>query len=210
VSLRRRAWTVVLPLKGGPAAKSRLGGPPGLARALALDTLEAVVGADGVGRVLVVTSDEPTAAASAALGADVVRERRPGAGLLAAVRDGLAAAAGSAPAAVLLGDLPALTCEDVSTALATCSTALRDARVVVVPDTEGTGSVLLAGRRPGDLDPAFGPASAAEHVRRGAARLDLDLPRLRRDVDTADDLDAALALGVGRRTSAAVAAARPG
>jgi 2-phospho-L-lactate guanylyltransferase len=41
-------------------------------------------------------------------------------------------------------------------------------------------------------------------VRRGASRLDLALPRLRRDVDTPADLEAALALGVGPRTATAV------
>ena len=76
--------------------------------------------------------------------------------------------------------------------------------MVVVPDAEGSGTVLLAGRTPADLDPAFGPDSLTEHVRRGAVRLDLDLPRLRRDVDTPADLDQALALGVGPRTATAL------
>lgn len=200
----RRPWTVVLPLKGGTTAKSRLGGSPALASALALDTLEAVLPARTVGRVVVVTAHEATAADAAALGADVVRERVPGAGLLAAVRDGLAAVEEDARVAVLLGDLPALRATDLAAGLAACAEALLRAASAVVPDADGDGSVLLAGRRPGDLDPAFGPDSAAEHVRRGAVRLDLDLPRLRRDVDTADDLDAAAALGVGPRTAAAL------
>jgi 2-phospho-L-lactate guanylyltransferase len=199
MSPRRRRWTVVVPLKGGPGAKSRLGGPPGLAAALALDTLEAVVGAPGVRSVLVVTSDEGTAAHARLLDARVVAESAPGSGLLAAVRDGLAAAP-DGHVAVLLGDLPALRPADLGEALEACRHALRDAGSALVPDAEGTGSVLLAARRPGDLDPAFGPGSADEHVRRGAVRLDLDLPRLRRDVDTAADLEAAVALGAGPRT----------
>jgi 2-phospho-L-lactate guanylyltransferase len=203
---RSRRWTVVVPLKGGAGAKSRLGGPPGLARALALDTLEAVVGADGVAAVVVVTSDGVTAAASRVLGAQVVPETRSGTGLLAAVADGLAAADPEAPAAVLLGDLPALQAQDLAAALAACARALRGVGSAVVPDAEGTGSVLLAALRPGDLDPAFGPGSAAEHVRRGAVRLDLDLPRLRRDVDTPADLGAVLALGAGVRTRTVVGA----
>jgi 2-phospho-L-lactate/phosphoenolpyruvate guanylyltransferase len=63
---------------------------------------------------------------------------------------------------------------------------------------------LLAAATPGALQPAFGPGSLAAHVRRGAVPLDLDLPRLRRDVDTPADLDEALALGVGPRTATAV------
>ena len=203
---RSRRWTLVVPLKGGAGAKSRLGGPPGLARALALDTLESVVAADGVRAVLVVTADGVTAAAARALGAGVVPESRVRGGLLAAVADGLAAADPARPAAVLLGDLPALAPDDLAVALDACDDALLDARTALVPDAEGSGSVLLAARRPGDLDPAFGPDSAAEHVRRGAARLDLDLPRLRRDVDTPADLGAVLALGAGRRTRTVVGA----
>ena len=203
---RSRRWTLVVPLKGGAGAKSRLGGPPGLARALALDTLESVVAADGVRAVLVVTADGVTAAAARALGAGVVPESRAPGGLLAAVADGLAAADPARPAAVLLGDLPALSPDDLAVALDACDDALLDARTALVPDAEGTGSVLLAARRPSDLDPAFGPDSAAEHVRRGAARLDLDLPRLRRDVDTPADLGAVLALGAGRRTRTVVGA----
>ena len=76
--------------------------------------------------------------------------------------------------------------------------------MAAVPDTEGTGTVLLAARTPAGLDPAFGAGSFAEHVRRGALPLDLDLPRLRRDVDTPADLEAALALGLGHRTAAAL------
>jgi 2-phospho-L-lactate guanylyltransferase len=200
-----RRWTVVLPLKGGTAAKSRLGGPPDLARALALDTLDAILAARCVGRVLVVTADDATAAESAALGAAVVAERRPGAGLLSALADGLAAAAPRASVAVILGDLPALTPSDVDTALIACERALPPSGSVVVPDADGTGSVLLAGRRAADLEPAFGPGSADAHARRGAVRLDLALPRLRRDVDRPDDLAAATALGLGPRTRAVLA-----
>jgi 2-phospho-L-lactate guanylyltransferase len=42
------------------------------------------------------------------------------------------------------------------------------------------------------------------HAAAGAVRLDLALPRLRRDVDTRADLEAAAGLGLGRRTRALV------
>lgn len=200
-------WTVVLPLKGGPAAKSRLRGPAGLATAVALDTLAAALAARRAGDVLVVTGDPALAATAGALGARVVDESVPGAGLPAAVRDGVRAAAPDAPCAVLLGDLPALTPADLDAALDAVAGLLRaGAGAVVVPDADGTGSVLLAAGRPAGLSPAFGPGSAARHEAAGAVRLEADLPRLRRDVDTPDDLAAALALGVGPRTRAA---ARP-
>jgi 2-phospho-L-lactate guanylyltransferase len=199
----------VLPVKGGPLAKSRLGARPEVAAAIALDCLEAVLACDAVARVLVVTSDPTMRAAARALGAHVVPEARPGAGLIPAVAAGLRVAglACAGSTAVLLADLPALLPADLDQALAAAGAQLfgeRAPRMVVVPDAEGSGTVLLAGRTPAELDPAFGPDSLTEHVRRGAVRLDIDLPRLRRDVDTPADLDQALALGVGPRTATAL------
>jgi 2-phospho-L-lactate guanylyltransferase len=201
-------WTLVLPVKGGALAKSRLGARPEVAAALALDCLDAVLACPAVGRVLVVTSDPTMRAAARTLGAHVVPEARPGAGLVPAVNAGVrvASLACAGPTAVLLADLPALRPEDLAVALGAVDAELRDeaASMAAVPDAEGSGTVLLAARTPADLDPAFGPDSLAEHMRRGAAPLDLDLPGLRRDVDIPADLEAALALGVGPRTASAV------
>jgi 2-phospho-L-lactate guanylyltransferase len=201
-------WTLVLPVKGGARAKTRLGTRPEVAAAIALDCLDAVLACPAVDRVLVVTSDPPMRAAARALGAHVVPEARPGAGLVPAIAAGVrvAALACAGPTAVLLADLPALRPSDLAAGLAAVDARLRDdpAPMVAVPDAERSGTVLLAARTPAGLDPAFGPDSLAEHVRRGAAALDLDLPGLRRDVDTPADLDAALALGVGPRTATAV------
>lgn len=201
-------WTLILPVKGGPLAKSRLGARPELATAIALDCLDAVLACPAVGRVLVVTSDPAIRAAARALGAHVVPEARAGAGLVPAIVSGVRVAAlvCAGPTAVLLADLPALRPEDLAAALAAVEGGLHDgpASMAAVPDAQGTGTVLLAARTPADLDPAFGPESFGEHVRRGAEALDLDLPGLRRDVDTPADLDAALALGVGPRTATAV------
>jgi 2-phospho-L-lactate guanylyltransferase len=110
------------------------------------------------------------------------------------------------PVGVLLPDLPALRPSDLETALAAVDHALTtSARMVAVPDADEDGTVLLAGRRAADLSPAFGAHSLLEHRRRGAAVLTLDLPRLRRDVDTPEDLRAARALGCGPHTRAALA-----
>lgn len=219
----RSGWTVVLPVKGGPDGKSRLratlganrtdrtaaGGTPDgdtLAAAIAADCLDAVLACPAVARVLVVTADPVVHDQTAAAGGVVVPESVPGAGLLAAVADG-AAAAPDGPVAVLLGDLPALRPEDLGEALRAAQEALDGgASMAAVPDADERGTVLLAAAAPAALSPAFGPGSFAEHVRRGAAPLRLALPRLRRDVDTATDLAAALALGCGPRTSRLVAA----
>jgi 2-phospho-L-lactate guanylyltransferase len=204
------AWTLVLPVKGGPRAKSRLGAPPAVAPAIALDCLDAVLACSAVGSCIVVSADVTTQRSARLAGATAVTESRPGSGLVAAIGDGVAAASRrpwcARPAAVLLADLPALRPEDLEAALVAARTALDDGvRMAAIPDADGTGTVLLAARTPARLDPAFGPGSFAEHVRRGAVPLPLDLPRLRRDVDTPADLEAALALGVGPRTASALA-----
>lgn len=198
-------WRVVLPVKGGAAAKSRLAGDPAarrlLAEAIALDCLAAVLACPGVDDVVVVTGDPRTAAAATGVGARVVAESVPGAGLDAAVQDGLAVLP-DAPVAVLLADVPALRPADLSAALGGAAGLLAaGAPSVVVPDAEGTGTVLLAAPGPRGLRTAFGPGSAAAHEALGAVRFEPDLPRLRRDVDTPAALEEAVALGVGPRTA---------
>lgn len=199
-------WHLVVPVKGGEAAKSRLRPPPGvdrgdLALAFATDCLAAVTAGMPRGRVLAVTSDPRAADVAQRLGAVVVPD--PGDGLNAAVRAGrdAALARGAGAVAALLGDLPAVHTQDVRDALeaATRHTA------AVVPDAEGTGTVLLSARDGAALTPFFGVGSAARHEAAGHTRLDLDLPRLRTDVDDDADLAAALALGVGTCTAGVLA-----
>ncbi|WP_202613587.1 2-phospho-L-lactate guanylyltransferase [Ornithinimicrobium cerasi] len=194
-------WHVVVPVKRAVVAKTRLDPPPplsrpDLARAVARDTLDAVCRAVPAAQVTVVTSDADARRAALTLGATVVPD--PGTGLDDAVAAGLATLAGPW-CAVLLGDLPALDAASLRAALATCS-AYPGA---VVPDAQGTGTVLLTSTR-GRPVPRFGPGSAARHAR-AATLLALDLPRLRRDVDTWADLGEALSLGVGKHTRAALA-----
>lgn len=217
-------WRLVVPIKGGAGAKSRLHPPPGVSRAslacaIARDCLAAACSGMPRGRVHVVTADPDTAVLAQRLGAAVVPDPR--LGLNAAVAVGIAAAAGAARAAqaaqglslqndsagsgaaiaVLLGDLPTLLPEDLVAALSAAAGFER----AVVPDADGTGTVLLTARR-GALEPAFGAGSAERHVRAGHARLDLDLPRLRTDVDDDLSLTRARALGLGPATSACLAA----
>jgi 2-phospho-L-lactate/phosphoenolpyruvate guanylyltransferase len=205
-------WTLLVPLKGGPHAKSRLGASPELSRAIALDTLRAALDCTAVRGVWVVTSDVELARSCVALGARVCPESVRGAGPSRAVLDGVrgmgggGAGCGKEHIAVLLGDLPALRPEDLQCALAATAGVLSapgggGAERAMVPDLEGTGTVLLAASSPRQLSPAFGPGSAAAHVRAGAVPLFLDLPRLRRDVDTREDLLQAIGWGVGPLTA---------
>lgn len=196
------AWSVVLPVKGGPDAKSRLGAPPDLALSMALDCVGAVVAASATTDVVVVTGDEEVSRSAAALGARVVRQPDDVRGLTGAVATGLADCAPGLPVAVLLADLPCLRPGDLDTGLARVLELLdAGAQGVVVPDAEGSGSVLLAAPHPDAVRHAFGPGSAARHAALGAHRLE-DVPaRLRRDVDTRQDLTVAIGLGVGPRTA---------
>ena len=193
-------WFVVVPVKGGAAAKSRLGVPAtavrtALAAALAQDTVAAAVAGMPPGRVLVVTGDPVTARWARAAGAEVVAD--PGEGLDAAALAGGAAVRGrgGADVAVLLGDHPALRPAELRVALAAAAAYQR----AVVPDADGTGTALLTARG-ADLAPRFGAGSAARHVEAAATLLPLDLPGLRQDVDDLDSLRAVLALGVGQFT----------
>lgn len=197
-------WRIVVPVKPAASAKSRLVTTPAvdheeLARALAKDTLSAVLGLPCV-RCFVVTKDAAVASWATARGADVVAD--PGDGLDGAVRAGLATATSSpnhddltGGTGVLLGDLPSVRTEDLAAALSACAAA----GVGYVPDHLGTGTVLLAAMDATRLVPSFGPGSAARHAR-GATAVGAHLTRLRLDVDTRADLEAATALGVGVHT----------
>lgn len=199
-------WTLVLPVQSAARAKSRLDVPAGvdrprLARAIARDSLAAVRATAAVARLVVVTADDDLASDCAHAGDHVVRDT--GRSLTEAVRRGVGAAralAPETPAAVLLADVPALTPDDLAGALQRAASL----PFAVVPDAEGSGSVLLTAARPALLQPAFGGDSARRHEQRGAVRLDLDLPRLRRDVDTWAALVQAATLGLGPATTAAL------
>lgn len=206
-------WTAVLPVKHLTVAKSRLRGTLGhdqheaLALALARDTLQAVRDCPEVSDVVVVTGDPRVAAAATAAGAQVVPEPAAG-GLNAAVDAGAARA--TRPGrwlAALTADLPALQPRELSAALRAAASG--PVRRRYLTDAPGTGTVLLTAPPGVVLQPRFGPGSAAAHAASGAVELTGDWPGLRRDVDTADDLRAAAALGLGRHTGALLAGVRP-
>lgn len=206
-----------------------------LALALASDTVTAVLACPEVARVVVVTSDPVAGPLLAGLGAVVVADEpadgQPGPGspggsspdsigrdhgvqdqLNAALRHGAAVAARRWPGtglAALTADLPALSPGELATALlrtASGGAAGAPARAAFVPDAAGIGTTLYAVPPGGEFRPLFGGASRARHTAAGAVELELDgLTGLRRDVDTPDDLRAALALGTGPRTTALAA-----
>ncbi|MEV4755280.1 2-phospho-L-lactate guanylyltransferase [Micromonospora sp. NPDC049559] len=193
-------------------AKSRLRGALGgvrhetLALALAQDTVAAVLASEPVGEVLVVTDDREAGEALRPLGARVVAEPS-GGGLNPAFRLG-ARHAGDGWVAALTADLPALRPAELAEALVAAAGRPTPARCFVA-DAPGTGTALLTAPPGLALEPRFGPASAAAHEASGAFALTGAWPTLRRDVDTAADLAAAGALGLGRHTAALVGALCP-
>lgn len=212
-----RRWHLVLPVKGGESAKSRLGGAPGARRALALamarDAVAVALQTSRVGSVCVVTADPDVGRAARTDGASVVTPVAtvpPGTTPLdAAVLDGVrwarARAATGDAVAVLLADVPALRAEDLAAALQAAGDALPSSpHGAFVADADGSGTVLLAVPPVGPVRTGFGTGSAARHEQLGLRRLDVDAPTLRRDVDTPADLRRAEDLGVGPRTSAAL------
>lgn len=200
-------WTVVVPVKALPTAKSRLGAGPDrgretLALAFARDTVSAVLGTDGVDEVLVVTSDQRVAAALTGPRV-VLTGEPPGTGLNAALAHGAEVARarpGTDGVVALCADLPALRPAELAEALR----AAADHGRAYLADAAGTGTTLLSAGRGHVLDPRFGERSAMAHALSGAVPLDGSWPSLRRDVDSPEDLDDAVDLGVGVWTSAAL------
>lgn len=193
-------WTVVLPVKG-QAGKSRLDAGDAraaLAVAFARDAIAAALACEAVDRVVVVTGDD---AVTAGLdGVEVVAD--PEAGLRPAIEAGLATLAPEAPAAVVLGDLPALTPEALGQALGLAAEEHRS----FVPDALATGTTMLAALRADALRPRFGEGSAARHRAEGHVALPIPAASgLRVDVDELADLHVALDLGVGAHTRAVLA-----
>jgi 2-phospho-L-lactate guanylyltransferase len=225
----RFGWTVLLPVKVLAQAKSRLAALAGerrleLALALASDTVSAVVACPEVARVIVVTSDPVAGPRLSSLGALIIPEARPGARgrdsqpspqpspdgsqhlLNAALRRGATVAARRWPGtglAALTADLPALRPAELAEALRAASDV---AGPVFVPDAAGVGTTMYAVATAGQFRPMYGGASRARHAAGGATELVLGgIAGLRQDVDTPDDLRAAVALGVGPRTAGVAA-----
>ena len=201
-------WSVVVPAKRLAVAKTRLrpvtAALPGalvahseLVLALLADTVEAALACPTVDAVLVVTDDPAAEHAVRRLGAATVADE-PDEGLNPALVHGAARLRG--PVAALSSDLPALRPSELAEALAAAGDSLR----AFVADAGGRGTTLLTATG-APLDPRFGPDSAAAHADGGAVPLDGDWPGLRRDVDTEEDLRAAVRLGIGRHTTLALA-----
>jgi 2-phospho-L-lactate guanylyltransferase len=200
---------LIIAVKRLDAAKTRLasafapGTRVGVVLAMLIDTVVAASAVPAVRTITVVTPDNAAAAAVRELGARVITDPTPR-GHADPLNNALSLAEAAIRAetsniVVLQGDLPALQPGELAEAIAD---ARRHARSFVT-DRHGTGtSALFTFGVP--LDPRFGTDSAQRHADSGAVELTAAWPGLRCDIDTPDDLAAALRLGVGPTTAAAV------
>ncbi|MEV8595602.1 2-phospho-L-lactate guanylyltransferase [Streptomyces sp. NPDC052012] len=203
-------WTLVVPLKPLAQAKSRLsdtaddGLRPGLALAFAQDTVTAALACAAVRDVAVVTDDALAARELAAQGAAVIPDE-PRGGLNAALAHAateVRTARRAGAVAALNADLPALRPRELARVLESAAAFPR----AFLADAAGTGTTLLTAAPDRELRPLFGPDSRTRHRASGAVELLVDaVDSVRQDVDTGEDLRAALALGVGPHTAAAAA-----
>ena len=202
-------WSLVVPVKVLAEGKSRLAdlaGPsrPALALAFAADTVRAIIACADVSEVTVVTDDPVAAAELEGLGAQVIADD-PAAGLNPALVHGAGRASRRRPEAgigALSADLPALKPAELGRALRAAARWPE----AIVPDASGVGTTLYTTRPGVPFRPRFGAGSRHRHVRAGAREVArLDVPGLRRDVDTPADLAEAAALGLGPRTTALAA-----
>jgi 2-phospho-L-lactate guanylyltransferase len=199
-----RRWTLVITTKSAAIGKSRLAPyardlRADLARAMALDTVDAALRCALVGGLIAVTDDAESARAFDSLGALVIPDE-PRDGLNAALSHGAAAARLRRPdaaVAALQADLPALRPRELERAL---RAAARFA-TAFVSDTAGIGTALYCANSGVAFQPRFGGQSRLAHLDGGAAEVLLPgIDSVRQDVDTEADLHAAAALGLGPRS----------
>jgi len=200
---------VVIAVRGGPGAKSRLAGRldperrEALVEAMLADMLVALAACPAVLRTYVTTPTPSLARRAARAGAVVILEQDTG-DLNAAfdrARRRIAAADPDATLVLLPGDLPRLDPAE----LEACLEAAGPDRLVLAPASAdgGTGALVLRAGAP--LPLAFGPGSFGKHL--AAARtlgLSAEVVRassLGFDIDRPADLDALRAMGSGAATA---------
>jgi 2-phospho-L-lactate guanylyltransferase len=181
-------WTALIPLKGGAKRKSRL--------APCLSPAERAALSDRMVRhVCAVLGEVPSIGRTLLLSPQPIADIPgwhcdKGTGLNDALNDALGAL--GLPLLVLHADLPLLRPEDVAALL----NAAEAQGIAIAPDRHGGGTNAIAIADAAAFRFAFGNASFLRHVKEAGARAAvLTLAGLSLDVDTPDDLHAAIALG---------------
>jgi 2-phospho-L-lactate/phosphoenolpyruvate guanylyltransferase len=192
----------IVPVKGLRHAKQRLAHALTceerqlLVLAMLADMLDTLSDVEAVGPTLVVTPDPEVAALARARNGTVLVEPA-AAGLIAAVRRGLAdkrvQAAGRA--LVLPGDVPLASAGEIAKVAASAAQRGRQ-RVTLVPSRDGHGTNALLLAPPDVIELGFGENSFVRHLAATVARrIDaevLQVPGLATDIDEAWDLDCLL------------------
>ena len=196
--------TVVIPLKALSTAKGRLADamPPDDRQAFVAWMARRVIAAcrdcNGVSDILVVAGDEAAAAVAAACGVRTLVVAQPGLDAAMAAAD--AATAGAETSLVIAADLPELTPDDVAAVIGAAGDGTAAAVVIAPTHDGGTGALLR--RPPTIITTAYGPSSAQRHeaYARDAGVVPAIVARhaLAADVDTPEQLPAALALAAGQ------------
>lgn len=207
-------WTVVIPVKALPHAKTRLAEdvatPADLAVAFLRDTLAAVQATAAVERTIIVTADPVIAALADRAGAIVVDDSaHPG--INPAARHGAGHRSPDSAIAILVSDLPCLTPAALTVALDAASGHPH----AFLADLDGTGTTMWFADAAAPVEPRFGLNSRAAHTDAGDVDLvhvhptlaDALLPA-RLDIDTLAALERAVTVGVGPATAEALATLR--
>jgi 2-phospho-L-lactate/phosphoenolpyruvate guanylyltransferase len=192
----------ILPVKSPRDAKQRLKNflaveqRQTLARILYRQTLAALCQAEGIDRVVVVTSDFEAAEHARRAGALVFEESEQVSHSVSADAACLRAMELGASTALLVPiDVPTVMPADFSRLAA----AARDnPGLIVVPSSDGTGTNALARTPPDCIESRFGPGSCRKHLdqalSKGVPAEVLRLPGLMFDIDTPEDVAELLAL----------------
>ena len=188
---------LAVPVKSLPGAKTRLSAVlssserAALMVALLEDVLEACLAQSGW-ETWVISPDPQLRTVAATGGARPIEER--GTTLLQAVRQ-VEGTMGSGPEslAIVLGDLPYLTAEELRGVLEA------DGQVVAAPAASDGGTNVLVRRPPSVIRARFGPASFDKHRwaarRAGIAMTEVHGRGLEHDLDRPEDLAALMASG---------------
>ena len=191
----------ILPVKSPQNAKQRLKDllaveqRETLARMLYRQTLAALCQAEGIDRVVVVTSDFEAAEHARCSGALVFEESEQVSHSVSADAACLRAMDLGALTALLVPiDVPTATSAD----FARLAASARDKPgLIVVPSADGTGTNALARTPPDCIESRFGPGSFRRHLDQALSKgvpVDvLQLPGLMFDIDTPEDVDELLA-----------------
>jgi len=184
----------ILPVKSPQDAKQRLKGflaveqREALARLLYTQTLAALCQAEGIDRVVVVTSDAEVAAHARRSGALVFEENQQVSHSVSADAACLRAMELGASTVLLVPiDVPTVTPADFSRLAASARPGL-----IVVPSSDGTGTNALVRTPPDCIESRFGPGSFRAHLdqarSKGVPADVLHVPGLMFDIDTPEDV----------------------